>query len=234
MKMDYGKMTKEQAYAILGLSEDASMADVTERYHQLLKAVHPDVAGDALKDYVARLNDAYHAIKSSDFKPDIRIAAGGGYEPTGRSTWEPACSKEDVPKEDPHGTYGYYYYTKSPDGHPFTYQKAYSYDGHAYGTPTPEDTRNQRRKSDFLLSLKKMLFPLIYNFLTPVIRVAAVLSLLCLTLFILEMFAFGKTQMAWVIRSVVFIVTTVVLILLKYSIYKAAEADFVWNQEFRI
>lgn len=73
-------------YAVLGISEDSSDADVKRAYRQKVREVHPDKwAGVALPDEavaavntkMARINDAYHRIlRARGVKP----APGRGEE----------------------------------------------------------------------------------------------------------------------------------------------------------
>jgi hypothetical protein len=56
-------MTREEAYAVLGLKPDAATAEVREAYHRLMKKLHPDQGGS---DYLAaRLNEARDRLLGS-------------------------------------------------------------------------------------------------------------------------------------------------------------------------
>tara|TARA_X000000950_G_C13604171_1_gene532633 strand:- start:82 stop:420 length:339 start_codon:yes stop_codon:yes gene_type:complete len=50
------KMTKKEAYEILGLNQDATEKEILERYYYLLKKNHPDHGGSDW--FTARLNKA--------------------------------------------------------------------------------------------------------------------------------------------------------------------------------
>jgi len=56
-------MTREEAFAVLGLKPDAGTEDVREAYHRLMKKLHPDQGGS---DYLAaRLNEARDLLLGS-------------------------------------------------------------------------------------------------------------------------------------------------------------------------
>lgn len=56
-------MSREEAYAVLGLKPDAGTEDVREAYHRLMKKLHPDQGGS---DYLAaRLNEARDLLLGS-------------------------------------------------------------------------------------------------------------------------------------------------------------------------
>jgi curved DNA-binding protein CbpA len=49
-------MTREEALAVLGLAEGASIDDIRAAHRRLIQRMHPDVAGTA--DLAARINRA--------------------------------------------------------------------------------------------------------------------------------------------------------------------------------
>lgn len=58
-----GGMSREEAYAVLGLKPDARTEEVREAYHRLMKKLHPDQGGS---DYLAaRLNEARDLLLGS-------------------------------------------------------------------------------------------------------------------------------------------------------------------------
>lgn len=55
-----GRMTREEAYQVLGLKAGASAADIRAAHHRLMRGAHPDVGGS---DWLAaRINQARDAL----------------------------------------------------------------------------------------------------------------------------------------------------------------------------
>ena len=55
-----GRMTREEAYQVLGLKPGASAADIRAAHHRLMRAAHPDVGGS---DWLAaRINQARNSL----------------------------------------------------------------------------------------------------------------------------------------------------------------------------
>ena len=55
-----GRMTRDEAYQVLGLKPGASEADIRAAYHRLMRAAHPDAGGS---DWLAaRINQARDAL----------------------------------------------------------------------------------------------------------------------------------------------------------------------------
>src|SRR3954471_11067388 len=63
--MGDSSVERRAALTVLGLSESASAADVTQAYRRLAKVTHPDAAGPADRDAARRfsaLADAYRSL----------------------------------------------------------------------------------------------------------------------------------------------------------------------------
>ena len=55
-------MQRDEAFTVLGLSPETPLKDVRQRYHSLIKELHPDSSG-ADSDRVTAVIEAYHCIR---------------------------------------------------------------------------------------------------------------------------------------------------------------------------
>lgn len=217
------RYTKKEAYAMLGLKENATDAEAKKRYHLLMKSVHPDSSGDELTDYVSSLNAAWEAIIKKDFLPEAEPVyeyhkpySPSSTESTAKSYEEPA-GKEAASAGKGVGDARY------SDSVKEGIEKA--------------DARRRR-----FLQFKKVAYPLFYNLLHYTIRISFFISLVPAGLYILcrilnsnTVSAFGisgKTN--FLIITVICFAVTFSQVLLKLWIYKSVERDFNWTKEFTI
>jgi curved DNA-binding protein CbpA len=68
-------------YAVLGVPEDASPAQIRHAYRERARRLHPDVGGEARPDDMALLNHAWFVLRDPDRRLDY-----GRPRPAGRAT----------------------------------------------------------------------------------------------------------------------------------------------------
>jgi len=221
--MDSRRYTKKEAYAMLGLKENATDAEAKKRYHLLMKSVHPDSSGAELTDYVSSLNAAWEAIVKKNFLPEAEPV----YEyrqPYSPSSQEGSPERYEAPaREEEQRNMKRVGDTGSSDS-------------------VRQDVNNTDKRRVRFLKFKKVAYPLFYNLLHYTIRISFFITLVPAGLYVLSRIlnsnavsAFGiKGKTNFLIITVICLAVTFLQVLLKLWIYKSVEKDFNWTKEFTI
>jgi len=124
-------LRSQNHYDLLGVKPDASQKEIKSAYYDLAKKLHPDTAGLAGDEKMAKVNDAYSILSSEDARKDYDSTLS----PNNHSSFNRQQSQQQG--------YQYQTYEHSQDFDPFSAQDYYSQQSrYEYSNYTSSDPYN--------------------------------------------------------------------------------------------
>lgn len=209
--MNRPEYTKRECYLVLGLDENATREEVTERYHMLMKTYHPDSGMEGTGDYAQRVIKAYHSIRDGNYKPEE--ASVSHQSQSAPETKQSAARSSD----------GSYAYRQRPQTGSYGY-RPYSKPGNT----TTEPRLNKRDR--FML----WLYPILYKAVGIAFRVSGAALICFITTFMIQKALLNHDGRNSLMMSIILFFVSLILAIIKLYIYKAAERKFVWDKGFTL